>query len=51
VIYEIVDFFVSPVMWLLFSREGREWMPFTLFIGSIWVAAFAIYAWWPPTRE
>ena len=46
-IYDIVDFFVGPIMWLLFSSEGREWMPFVLFVGGIWSVAFALWMWWP----
>ena len=50
-IYEIVDFFVGPVMWLLFSQEGREWMPFVLFISGIWSVSIAIWLWWPRRPE
>lgn len=46
-IYDIVEFFVDPIMWFLFSKEGSEWMPFIFFIGGIWVASIAIWLWWP----
>jgi len=50
-IYDIVDFFVGPIMWLLFSREGREWMPFVLFISGIWSVSIAIWLWRPHRPE
>jgi hypothetical protein len=47
VIYDIVDFFVGPIMWLVFSQEGREWMPFILFIVGLWSVLLALWLWWP----
>jgi len=43
----MIENFVQPIMngilWLLLSKEGREWMPFIMYISLIWVVSFAIW--------
>ena len=50
-IYNFVDFFLDPIMWFLFSKEGSEWVPTILLILGILAISFLIYSQMPRRGE
>ena len=42
-IEDIVQYVMNGFLWLLLSKDGREWMPFIIFISFIWAASLVIW--------
>jgi hypothetical protein len=49
--YRIVDFFMDPIMWFIFSKEGSEWMPIILFAAGVLATSFLIFTLLPYRRR
>lgn len=50
-IEDAIQYVLNGLLWLLLSEEGREWMPFIMFIGGIWLASLVIWVWWPDKED
>ena len=50
-IYSFVDFFLDPIMWFLFSKEGSEWMPIILFAVGVLTTTFLLFTLLPYRRR
>ena len=50
-IEDAIQYVLNGLLWILLSEEGREWMPFIMFIGGICLVSLVIWTFWPDDEE
>lgn len=50
-IEDAIQYVLNGLLWILLSEEGRERMPFIMFIGGICLVSLVIWTFWPDGEE